>query len=310
VNKYQENNHSGDEMSSEVKDLRGWSGDDRMLRVVSLGWGVQSWTIAAMVALGEIEPVYVALHSDTTWEYEETYEFSRTWTPWLEERGIRVVTVKDEPQAKKVIDDEHDILAFTNRIPVVNAWNNPEIPAHSSYPDGKPSGMLRRQCTGRWKIKPMRRWLRVELKRLGIKKGPGVVEQWLGISLDEIERAKDSNVKWQVHRFPLLEKIMTRSDCITWLTKNGLPIPPKSSCVFYPFHRRSTWQEMKRAGGKDWETAVEVDNAIRNRRPGFVCYVHPDRIPLSKIKIAEDFGYNQSSFDLIDAECDSGYCFL
>ena len=27
------------------------------LRIISLGWGVQSWTLAAMAALGEIPPV-------------------------------------------------------------------------------------------------------------------------------------------------------------------------------------------------------------------------------------------------------------
>jgi hypothetical protein len=69
--------------------------------------------------------------------------------------------------------------------------------------------------------------------------------------------------------------------------------------------------EMKRAGGPDWQTAVEVDEAIRSKRPGYIAYVHPDRIPLIDVKIAEDFGATQLSFtDLSNAECDSGYCFL
>jgi hypothetical protein len=133
----------------------------------------------------------------------------------------------------------------------------------------------------------------------------------MGITFDEIERAKDSDVQWITHRFPLLEKRMTRQDCIIWLQALDLPVPPKSSCVFCPYHRRATWQEMKRANGTDWQTAVEVDEAIRNKRPGYVAYVHPDRLPLIELKIAEDFGATQLSFvDIKDAECDSGYCFL
>jgi hypothetical protein len=321
----------------------------RKLTVISLGWGVQSWTLAAMSALGELPPIDYAIHSDTTWEREETYKFAQWGTKWLEDHDVAVVSVSDIDQAKKVIS-EPDIPAFTvrgnvdhipahlskaevlvrlpnddlkiiipahttygnERVPVLNQWNNePEIPAHHSYPDGKPSGMLRRQCTQRWKIEPMRRWLRKELERQRIPKKPGSVEQWLGISLDEVHRAKDSDVKWQTHRFPLLERKMTRAACINWLQAHGLPVPPKSSCVFCPYHTRKGFADMKREGGSDWQTAVKVDEAIRDKRPGFVAYVHPARIPLIELKIAEDFGATQMSFvDTADAECDSGYCFL
>ena len=36
--------------------------------VLSLGWGVQSWTIAAMAALGELPRFDAALHADATWD--------------------------------------------------------------------------------------------------------------------------------------------------------------------------------------------------------------------------------------------------
>ena len=63
------------------------------IRYLSLGWGVQSFTIAAMCALGELEGLDVAVHADTTHEAEATYDFARRWTPWLGERGVRVETV-------------------------------------------------------------------------------------------------------------------------------------------------------------------------------------------------------------------------
>ncbi len=37
-------------------------------RVISLGWGLQSFTLAAMSALGELPRVDAAVHSDTIYE--------------------------------------------------------------------------------------------------------------------------------------------------------------------------------------------------------------------------------------------------
>lgn len=75
------------------------------MKALSLGWGVQSFTLAAMVALGDLEPVDVAIHADTTHESKLTYEFAARWTPWLEERGVRVVTVAN-PTVRITTDRE------------------------------------------------------------------------------------------------------------------------------------------------------------------------------------------------------------
>ena len=66
------------------------------LTYLSLGWGVQSWTIAAMVALGELPPIDLAIHADTTHEAVGTYAHAAEWTPWLGEHGVKVVTVTAE----------------------------------------------------------------------------------------------------------------------------------------------------------------------------------------------------------------------
>lgn len=270
------------------------------LTTISLGWGVQSWTLAAMAALGELPSVDVALHSDTTWEREETYRFAARWTSWLEARGVKVVTVRDAAQAAAVTTLKTDIPAFT------------------AGQDGHLiiDGQLRRQCTGRWKIEPQRLWIVAELARRGLKKTPGVVEKWLGISQDEWQRAKHADVKYITHRYPLLEKQMTRADCIAWLEACGLPVPPKSACVFCPFHNKAAWQEMKRGGGQDWEIALQVDAQIRDTRPPYPLFVHRARKPLAEaVQIPEDHGMEQGGlFDRVEDEdavtCDSGHCFL
>lgn len=263
------------------------------MRVISLGWGVQSYTLAAMAALGELQADF-ALHSDTHWEKTATYTFIRKWQPWLESKGLRVVTV-GQP----------------NQVVVEKYTGSTDIPAFTAT-ESKTGGQLRRQCTLDWKIKPMRRWLRDELERMGIKQSPGCVTQLLGISLDEYQRMKTSDVKWIENEYPLIDLRMTRADCVMWLERHGLEVPPKSSCVFCPFQGKASWQALKRDDPDGWSQAVAVDEAIRKVRPPFDLFVHRDRIPLvDAVEIAEDYGARQGGlFDDDDPGCESGHCFV
>ena len=68
--------------------------DGPQIRYLSLGWGVQSFTLAAMMALEALTRVDIVIHADTAHESELTYRFAQKWTPWLGEHGITVVTVQ------------------------------------------------------------------------------------------------------------------------------------------------------------------------------------------------------------------------
>lgn len=250
------------------------------MRAISLGWGVQSFTLAAMVALGELEPVDVAIHADTTHESKLTYEFAARWTPWLEERGVRVVTVHP---------------AYTG-VTVDRRGGEIWLPAYTDTPSAG-GGMLRRQCTQRWKIAPMRRWLQTN-------RNGEPVEQWLGISLDEFQRMKHSDVKYITNRYPLIDMKMTRRNCVTWLDRNGIEIPPKSACTFCPFHSTAEWRRIKQTP-EDWQEAVTVDEAIRKVRPPYDLYLHPARIPLIDVDLRNEQDKGQLS--LWDMEC-AGVC--
>jgi len=186
------------------------------------------------------------------------------------------VTVSEHEQSGKMLTGEPDAPLFTTR------WI--ELPAFSTWPNGNWSGMLRRQCTNRWKIQPMRRWLSTQLE----SKPPGAVEQWIGITLDESHRAKESDVQYIVNRWPFLEMLerpWTRGMVIHWLRENDLEVPVSSSCVFCPFHDDLTWRRIKQADNGDWKRAVEVDRAIRDKRPGYKCYLHSSRKPLEDVRL-------------------------
>lgn len=234
---------------------------DNPINVLSLGWGLQSWTMAAMAALGDLPKPDFAVFSDTGWERQATLEFSEKWDLWLYMRGVIQMRVYDI--------DAHGMIN--------NEWEGTFIPAYTLDQKGN-QGQLRRQCTSRWKIQPMRRFVRgiiestwystihkdhalieynydLELaeQQVGLesefrfrdigykiedkfgrnlKISPGCVKMWIGITVDEIERVKPSDVKWAEKVYPLLDLNMSRKDCVEYLLDNKLPIPPKSSCVY------------------------------------------------------------------------------
>lgn len=249
--------------------------ESKKLKILSLGWGVQSFTLAAMVALGELEPIDYAIHADTTHESQLTYEFADRWRGWLKERGVEVNTVKP-----------------THSDPIDNGYGWPDPPFFTAG-----GGQIKRQCTSQWKIAPMRRFIRKS-------SSGGKVEQWIGISLDEFQRMKGSDVKYITNRWPLIERKMTRLDCINWLEKHNLEIPPKSACTFCPFHNTSEWHRIKGITN-DWNEAVSVDRAIRKIRPPLDLFLHPSRKPLENVdfRTAEEKG----QLSLWDNEC-TGIC--
>jgi len=264
------------------------------LKILSLGWGVQSWTLAAMAALGEIPMPDFAVHADTTHEMEGTYAHAEKWTPWLEEHGVKVRTV----QAKEV-----------GVTPGLNKWKyQVKIPAFTTNLSTAKSGQLNRQCTGDWKITPLHHFARSIIN----KTSPECVEMWMGISLDEWQRMKDSRQKYIKNVYHLVDRRLNRSYCVAWLAEHGLDIPPKSACTFCPYHSKDAWKRIKQAGGVDWDNAVAVDNQIRTMGKGagleFAMFVHSSGLPLEEaVRIPEDYGASQMEMDI---PCDSGHCFV
>ena len=64
------------------------------LTVLNLGWGRQSMTLAAMMALDVMPRADYLVHANTTHERAATYEYAKAMTPWLGEHGLDVVTVR------------------------------------------------------------------------------------------------------------------------------------------------------------------------------------------------------------------------
>lgn len=268
----------------------------KTLRVLSLGAGVQSSTVALMIRHGEIEPVDFALFADTASEPQGVYKY----LSWLEQHlPFPVFRIsKSEGGLRK------------NIIESINGGRFASVPFYTES-NGERGGMLRRQCTKEFKIDPINQAIR---KQLGIAKGQRAPREILatsliGISTDEAHRMKPSRVYYIKHEWPLIEASMSRGQCVEWLTKHKYPIPPKSACTFCPYHSDAMWREMKNNDQESFADAVDIDNRIRGGVRGTKqkLYLHRSMKPLSEIDFRNASDVGQT--DMFGDECE-GMCGL
>lgn len=181
------------------------------LRLLSLGAGVQSSTLFLMALEGEIDgKLDGAIFADTGWEPESVYRHLAWLENWSEGRiPIHRVSIGNI---------RNDVLASVDGI----YSRNP--PFWVKGEDGR-AAPLRRKCTSAYKIEPIDRKVRELLGVLPGRRVPKstVIEKWVGISADEVVRVKPSGRDWIANRYPLIERHMTREDCLRLLTRRGYP---------------------------------------------------------------------------------------
>ena len=127
---------------------------------------------------------------------------------------------------------------------------------------------------------------------MGIK----TADVWIGISVDECDRAKPADVKWIRHIYPLLDLKIRRKDCEGIIRDAGLPMPNKSSCWMCPYRGPREWAALTDG---DRLKAELFDKAIRKVDPDV--FIHRSGISLSEVS---ESGNQESLF----GGCDSGYC--
>ncbi|MFB8440497.1 hypothetical protein ACFC7A_15770 [Streptomyces niveus] len=236
----------------------------------------------ALSAEGTLPKVDYAIFADTGWEPKAVYDhLDRLEQEIARPAGIPIFRVSSGNIRADALDPDHRFAS---------------MPLHILNKDGR-AGMTRRQCTGEYKIKPIKKKVRELLcypYPTRIPKGV-FVEQWVGISTDEFHRAKDADVKYMRNRHPLITDMnWSRSDCIRYLTSRGLAGTPKSSCLGCPFHGNAQWRHIRDTSPEEWQDVVEFDAAIRkgNARANASgnqllgqAFLHRSRIPLAEAPI-------------------------
>jgi 3'-phosphoadenosine 5'-phosphosulfate sulfotransferase (PAPS reductase)/FAD synthetase len=272
--------------------------------VLNLGAGVQSSCLALMAARGEVTPMPdFAVFADTQAEPAEVYK----WLDWLETQlpfpVYRVTKGSLTDDSLKVHLKEKTQQTYLRRL----------IPVFGVKTNGEVTAALGRSCTADYKIAPILKFIK---EKCEIKYGQKdiTVTQWIGISYDEMQRAKLPGNAWTQHRWPLIEKRMRRSQCLDWMKSNGYPEPPRSACYYCPFHSKEEWNRLKKFDPVHFNLAVKFDEELREKTKEhsdglkMEVYLHRSCKPLKDIDFDSDTDKGQQEWDFT-SECE-GMCGL
>ena len=259
--------------------------------IISWGLGLQSTALCVMSAFQDygIQKVDYVINSDTMFEHSYSYEIRDFYTDYLTNLGMSVHIVSNGDISKPTVHNE---------LPL---WTETGAP-------------LKRQCTGHYKIKPIRIKTRdllgLSLSNTGRTK-KGSVIMYLGITYDESERVKNSNRQYIINYFPLVDLKLNRNDCVNYLKNKGLPVPNKSCCIHCPYQGIKQWKFVKDNYPNDFKLAVEYDESIRIPTKSMLDRgIYTGNLYIwSRLEPLDNANFN----DLIDSSadmCDEGYCFI
>lgn len=253
--------------------------------ILSLGAGVQSTAIALMSVDGHLPKIDRCIFSDTGWEPKAVYTHLKRLSDELAKHGIPVDLVSNGNIRDDALDSSHRFAS---------------MPLYMKGEAG--GGMARRQCTNEYKLTPIKRRVRQILGaktegtlangsprvgRVGGRKGGKYVEMWVGISTDEIERQRPSDVQY-IHRVdPLIDILsLDRTSCQEYLNDRWPWEVERSACIGCPFHDNREWRRMRDDSPVEFADAVDFDSKLREGDSirGFTseAYLHGDRVPLSE----------------------------
>lgn len=234
----------------------------------AFGGGVQTVSIAILIKLGKLPiPVYAGM-ADTSYERQAVWEYNQKYTfPMLAGLGLVVDIIPHSYSTIDIESNSGDLL----------------LPVYTGA-----GGKLPTFCSDHWKQRAMNR----RLRELGF--GPKrPVKKWLGYSLDEYDRMKQTGLKWIINDFPLLLGYgirYRRVELEKIISDFGWPKPPSSACDFCPNRDDQTWLEIKNNEPKTFQNAVDRDEWLRQpeqTKKWGDTYLHRAMIPLSDIDFKE-----------------------
>ena len=226
--------------------------------ILSYGGGTQTVAMCVLIALGKLpKPDYV-IAADTGREMPSTWEYADTYMrPLLASVGLDLHLAPHTLATVDLYAHNGDLL----------------LPVHTN------TGKLPTYCSGEWKREVCRRYARTVL-------GTGTdLVWWIGYSLDEMRRVRTVRdetgraIADDERRYPLIDLMLTKADCLHIIETAGLPLPRKSRCWMCPHQDNAEWQEVRAHPGL-WRQAVELDQEIRDADERGGVYLHAQRVPL------------------------------
>ena len=257
----------------------------------SYGGGTQSIAIALLIAQGRLPKPSRIIFADTGREAAETFSYTEQYVaPLLATLGL---TIETAPHTLATVD----LYSKKSRKLLIPAFSaTTKLPTY---------------CSSEWKKYVVRRYLVAN----GFNARTDSLVLWMGISTDEVERLKPSDVDWIEHHWPLCgmpvsahyDVSFSRAQCYLLIEQAGWPAPPKSACWMCPNRTMKQWHEMKVLQPADFAQAVVLERSIsaeNMKTYGVPLYLTKTHTPLDQI----DFSA-ASLNDEFESACDTGFCF-
>lgn len=261
-------------------------------QVWNCGGGTQSCAIAALIVQGRLPKPDFSVIADTTHESGGTWNYmDRILIPELKKVGVDLIRISRDDfhyKREKLWQRQKD------------GTLDPNIPAYSTRFQNNPPNKISAGCSSEWKGETVDIWFsRIH----GITRSQRV--HWIGFSRDEQRRI----VKMQqcedfqngLIRFPLLEVLLTRRECIKLVEDIGWPTPPRSACWMCPNKSDHEWRLEISERPDEFTKAVEFEREMQKTDPD--AWLHRSCVPLDQV----DFSQPE---DLFSRPCDSGLCFV
>lgn len=238
-----------------------------MKYVLSYGGGLNS-TALLVYLIKNNYPLDLVIFADTGSEFEHTYKTVQIYKEYCLNKQIPFEIVKSD---KGIIYDYY--------------YNRKITPSR-----------MKRDCTTKFKIMPIRQYIR--------SKYPKNKEKfvfYIGIDYDESHRMRDSDVSYITNQYPLVDNKIGREDCKLLLEQEKLHVPEKSGCYFCPFTKKDGWINLKLNRPELFNKSIILEQ--NNKR-------YPEPVSLLSSKPLINLTKN-TTLDEFTASCDViGSCFL
>ena len=241
--------------------------------ILNYGGGTQTAAMCVLVTEGKLPRPDAIIAADTGREMPTTWEYlNNVMRPYLATHGLEVHIADHSFAAVDIYAHNGDLL-----LPVYTA----------------PTGRLSTFCSTEWKHRVVWRYAR---KQLGFT---GDLIHWIGFSLDEKRRVKTQEFR----RYPLIDLMLTKSECVSLIERAGLPLPSKSRCWMCPHQNNAEWREV-RNHPELWQQALELEREINENDEYGNIYLHSSRTPLEQAQLDEESTREPTR------QCGLGLCFV
>ena len=211
------------------------------MNYIAIGGGTNS--LAMLIEMHKRgENIDVCVFADTKAERPETYKSIEQTTKWLVLNGYDPVVIV---RTDKTLEDD-----------CIERKTLPSI------------AFGFKTCSQRFKLAPQNKWANNYEPFKEIWSKGEKVTKIIGYDIGEERRAENAykytrTDKKYNYRYPLIEWMIDRDECIEIIKKEGLEPPGKSSCFFCPSMRKSEIVFLKKNNPNLYDRAIEIERNAR-----------------------------------------------